>query len=97
MNFFDQVFEFISTHAGSGAQSAGDLADWAIEVGLTFDQFNQILQQVSAHAGASPAIIDYTQQAMRVGQDYYANPPQQNGWILPVLLVGGLIAIASSK
>lgn len=89
---FNQVFGMISQQTASGAQSTGQIADFLIRAGLSAAAITQILNGVANSAAASPAQIDYVQNEMRYLNDYYAQQ-QQNSWVVPALLLGGLFLL----
>lgn len=89
LSWFDQAFGLIGNYSAQGADSTGTVADYLIQAGLGVAAVSQILNGISVSANATPQQIRYVQDEIRYLNDQYYRP-QQNSWLLPVAILGGL-------
>ncbi len=92
---FSDVFAAIAGRTQDGSNASGDVADWLFGLGYTAAAISQALNQVSQTASATDAMRAYAQQERQYLAQQY-NQPQQTNW-LPLILIGGLLLLASRE
>lgn len=96
-NVLEQVFGVIRDTSGTAADQTGDVADWLITAGLSVAAIRQILNGVATSAEASPGIIQSVQLQNRYLDAYEAQMNPGSRWLVPALLVGGVLLFLSTR
>lgn len=84
------VYATISTESAGGSSTLGDISTFLLNLGLGVEAARNALNVVATNVGNNPQQL----AALNAELNYlntYGAAPQRNNWIVPALVIGGLM------
>ena len=92
------IYATISNLAGSGSSSLGDISTFLLNLGLGVEAARTALLTVQNNVGASPQQLAAINAELNyINSGAYAQAQNKNAWLLPVLLIAGLILVTRER
>ncbi len=85
------IYASISGELSSGSTTLGEISQGLLALGLTTEAARTALNTVASGLQGNPQQMAALQAELNYLNTYGSTPPSSSRWILPALLIGGLI------